>query len=1338
MTKLLLLAISAGCISADALPTYEPFTEFASTVSSTGSNMVAAVGGVPLGTTPATGVIGSAASGGVFGGIDLATGGLAAPTGESWTSLNFNGLNLSGTTNGAINGVDIGVINDSTATIFPASALSSLLPATFPGYPAGPAITTMAENPAQPLIYDIISYSTNSGVITTNYGFKAESYIVGNSAVLNFSQDITRPTNGTTTVYVSYLLSVAQQGQLGAGNDGRYMAFLCQSNLVLGIGTASTNYQYWAQMFNKFGAGAPNYGSHGLLQKTANSTFYIGACDSSAGKSMASSPVYPSFHTPVFVVGAYQFSASGYDTNEVWANPSIGTFGGGTPPTSLVQIDVVSNAYKMPDIAGLVLIDRTGSGGLGGVGTNYVANLLIGTTWSYVTGGPEFTNQPVSVLYSQGATCSFSGAAVAAAQSVTYQWQRVVGGTTNNLTDGAGTAGGGATVSGSTSNTLTLAGVTSGDVAGSYQLAATASGTGYTLTSQPVTLITDPVITSNPVNVTTNYGGKVTFIATATTSQATMTAQWYFGSLPLTNGVQADGSTVSGATRAITGTSMTTTLTLSNVTYLEDGNYSVLVSNNVNSANSSAPATLVVNDPYIVSQPSTLPLVLAPGGSGSISVTAAGTGLTYQWYGLQNGQLPLTGGDWSGVNTPTLTINGAQSGDADNYYCVVSGSSTATVQSLQTAVFVESIVVGPFSQSDWPTSIAQNGNVDYRVFDPNATFSFPSGWNNVMTIPTSSGDQTWTSATLDGELGYQMTGTYLNLADPSPYWLKYTNVPVIDILLNVYGNASMYDANGNGLPITYSYGNAAIATYIHSGTFPLGANNGQWNWLLLSVTNVIDANGYRIVGDPTYGTTGYGGINGGTIRIEGFGSGFTVRAFAMGPHGAFGTTNQINRFAVPVACQAEPTNNLAWIDFNLNTSNNLSVMNNSSLGETYTVQSGVGPTGDQRTAMLSSGWMEMPILNNYLGQPCNEDLSMQVCLEVYDDPALIGSTFGPYQYATDYQGDLANYTGSPYTLTGSGQWIKVAFYVGPLNLNGVNTAPLTGGPLMQFNGGIPYIDRVEVGLIRTGTNALAGQIPDSNYHINPFICNTNYGYYAEWNPTAGIANNVDIAGTYSTATVGPANDQRTAEVPNSISGGSASYLQWNLLNQVFGPNLQDNADVIISMTYYDDPALAGNTLFPNVYSTLVDGNTGTISPSSPYNQPVTLQGSGKWREAHFELPNVNFQNGASQYVCRYAASAPVYVSRVCYDVIRPCGPFEGIDYLQSLGLSRANAQLNLNWLGQAALQGAPVVTGAYGNVVTVTNTANNIYTSTMTNNTQFFRLQFPGYPTNLSTSPINP
>ncbi len=1114
MKKLLLLTANVACISAYALPTYEPFTEFYNLVATTGSNLVAAVSGVPLGTTPTPGVVGSAATGGVFGGIDLATGGLAAPSGEPWTSLNFRGLNTTGTTNGAYQGVDVAVISNSA--VFTQSALSSLLPATFPGFPAaGGAITNMAENPSQPAIYNITSYTTNSGVVTTNYGFAMHHNIVGNSPVLRFSQEIKRPTNGMATVFVSYLLSVAQQGQMGAGNNGRYMAFLSQTNLVAGIGTANTNYQYWQQMFNKFGTGAPNYASHGLLLKTASSVYYIGACDCSAGRNWTSSPFYTNFNAPAFVVGAYQFSSVGNDTNAVWVDPAISSFGGATPPTSPMQIDSVASAYKMPDIAGLVLIDRVGNGALGGLGTNYIANLLIGTTWSYVTGGPEFTNQPVTAnIFGYGATVSLSGAAVAAAQSVTYQWQHIVGGATNNLTDGVGTAGGGATVSGSVSNTLTLASVTAGDVAGVYQLVATASGTSFTLASQPASIIyhTDPFITANPGNATANYGGQATFRASASTAQATMSYQWYFGSTPLTNGVQADGSTVSGATGTVTGAGLSTTLTVSNVTYLEAGDYSVLVTNNVNFAVQSSPGSLAVKDPIIVTQPSALPTVIPVGGTGSVSVGAAGTGLTYQWYGLTLGQLN-NGGDFSGATNATLVIANAQASDADTFYCVVGGSSGQTVTSLNTTVYVENTQVGPFSQTnDWPPCVALSANVDYAIWDPSATFSFPSAWNNVLAVPASSGDQTWTQVTLGGEFGYQFTGTYFNIADPK--WQKYTNVAVIDILLNVYGNSSMYAANGGGLPTTYSYGNVAVATYIHSGTFPFGANNGQWNWMLLSVTNVMDVNGYRTVGDPTYGTGGNGGINGGTIRIEGFTPGLTIRAVAMGPHGAFGTTNQINRFVAPVSCSPEPAVNLAWIDFNQNAANNLSVMNNAGLGETYTIQTGVGPAGDLRTAIQTTSLTEFPILNNYLGQPCNENLTMQVCLEVYDDPALAGSSFGPYQYATDYQGDLANYTGSPYTLTGSGQWIKVAFYVGPLNLNGVNTSPLTGGPTIQFNGSVPYIDRVEVGLIRTGTNALAGQIPDPDYHINPFICGTNYGYYAEWNPSAGIINNVDLSASY--------------------------------------------------------------------------------------------------------------------------------------------------------------------------------------------------------------------------------
>ena len=38
--------------------------------------------------------------------------------------------------------------------------------------------------------------------------------IVGNCAVLKFANDITRPTSGSKTLYVSYLLNLAQPGQL--------------------------------------------------------------------------------------------------------------------------------------------------------------------------------------------------------------------------------------------------------------------------------------------------------------------------------------------------------------------------------------------------------------------------------------------------------------------------------------------------------------------------------------------------------------------------------------------------------------------------------------------------------------------------------------------------------------------------------------------------------------------------------------------------------------------------------------------------------------------------------------------------------------------------------------------------------------------------------------------------------------------------------------------------------------------------------------------------------------------------------------------------------------------
>jgi hypothetical protein len=661
------------------------------------------------------------------------------------------------------------------------------------------------------------------------------------------------------------------------------------------------------------------------------------------------------------------------------------------------------------------------------------------------------------------------------------------------------------------------------------------------------------------------------------------------------------------------------------------------------------------------------------------------------------------------------------------------------VQSANAIVYVQTAELGPFDATNWPSTIAASGVVDYAIFDPNTSgFVTPPGWNNVITLSTGS-DAKETPITYAGLTGDQGTATYFNFADPN--WQNFANTPVIDILLQVYGNSALYTSTGAGLTLTFQEGQLNYGANVKA-VFPQGANNSQWNWVLFEITNAIDPlTGYRYVGDTSHATQSAGangGVNSGTIRVfggSGSVNGITIRAVALGPQGAFGTTNQINRFATTANCPSAATNNLAFVDFNQGITNNLTVLSSDSLGEPlgYLLQTGVGPTNDLRTAIQSTSYlMNFAISNNYLGQACNGEYSMQLCIEFYDDPNYVGTYIAPYQFATDPQGDLAFYGGSSslnggtpsaYRTTGTGKWIKVAFFVGPASLEGVGTAPLTGGPTLGILGTIPFIDRVELGVIQTGTNALAGQIPDPDYHLNPLVCATNYGYYAEWDPNDGITNNVTIPAGYTGTVAGSPTDQRICE--KTTASGGAFYLAFGLQNSVFGPVLQDNADLQMILTYYDDPALAGQTLEVNTYSSWVDG----ISSLITVDLPVVLQGSGLWKDAYFELPDVNF---TGNQVARYAASAAMYVSRVRYNVIRPCGAFQGIDYLQALGMTNAAANFKLNWRGSAVLQSATSVTGSYTNVFATTNSVNNIYTVPTTNTAGFYRLQWPGYPPYLS------
>ena len=193
---------------------------------------------------------------------------------------------------------------------------------------------------------------------------------------------------------------------------------------------------------------------------------------------------------------------------------------------------------------------------------------------------------------------------------------------------------------------------------------------------------------------------------------------------------------------------------------------------------------------------------------------------------------------------------------------------------------------GPFSPTNWPATVQANATVDYFIVDQNATFSTPAGWAPTVSF-AGGGDQAYQSINLSGLVGDQSTSSFMNIADSN--FATWTNVPQLDILLQVYGNDKLYHTDGSGINVMFREGALGTELPVSGGIVPPGANNGKWNWMLFTITNAIDpADGNRYIGDvpdPTKPGVQNGGVNGGTLRIEGV-PGIIIRAVALGTEGA--------------------------------------------------------------------------------------------------------------------------------------------------------------------------------------------------------------------------------------------------------------------------------------------------------------------------------------------------------------------------------------------------------------------------------------------------------------------
>ena len=265
-----------------------------------------------------------------------------------------------------------------------------------------------------------------------------------------------------------------------------------------------------------------------------------------------------------------------------------------------------------------------------------------------ITGETVISAQPAATSACPGSDATFSIAAIGA--GLTYQWQiSTDGGTTYN------------NISSATAATLTISNVTNAMQGNLYRVKLIGSCSANTLFSDAaaLTINTASAITQQPTDATTCLNGDVVFTAAA--SGNSNSYQWQLSS---DNGITY--TDINGETN--------TTLSLTSVTSTMNNNqYRLAASSTPCGTVYSAAAILQVATPVNVSaQPSNTSV--CSGNNTTISVTASGTNITYQWQVSTNNGNSFS--DISNANGGSLILNNVPATSTNNQYRVIMNVSS--------------------------------------------------------------------------------------------------------------------------------------------------------------------------------------------------------------------------------------------------------------------------------------------------------------------------------------------------------------------------------------------------------------------------------------------------------------------------------------------------------------------------------------------------------------------------------------------------------------------------------------------------------------------------------------
>ncbi len=398
-------------------------------------------------------------------------------------------------------------------------------------------------------------------------------------------------------------------------------------------------------------------------------------------------------------------------------------------------------------------------------------------------------------------------------------------------------------ISGATAASYTIAAVTAAD-AGTYRVTVSnLAGSSVASTDLSVKSAAAPVITNQPSNSVVSVGQQVVFSFIAT------------GSYPRTYQWRKDGNAISGATQA--------TYTIGSVVTTDAGTYSVVITNSLGSATSTA-ASLTVNAaiPPVISSSYPYDNTVTQGAQVSLSVylNSGSSPFTYQWF--KNGTII------PGATSSYLTFNAIALTDAGNYSVKVTNAA-GSATSRQATIIVNAATAPTVSTQPQSQTIYVGQSVNfYAYFNGSSPMTYQWLKNGAAIPGATSNSFNINPAVLADAASYSVTAT--NVAGSAttvgavltvnPAVAPTITTQPVSQTVDYYGTINLTVQVSGSSPLTYQWkkdgvplsSGSSSSYYFSSATT---ANSGVYTVVVTNSAGSVTSSGVTVTVNPAVAPT---------------------------------------------------------------------------------------------------------------------------------------------------------------------------------------------------------------------------------------------------------------------------------------------------------------------------------------------------------------------------------------------------------------------------------------------------------------------------------------------------